>query len=84
MTYYNNNLKKDINRLNNIRDNRNPDGVSYREERYCKQKPRIYDGKRNFVDIDQYPQNNCRINKQIQMESHILFFFLFLIYHLFL
>ena len=64
-------LKKDINRLNNIRDNKNPDGVNYREKRYCKQKPRIYEGKRNFVDIDQYPQNNCRINKQIQMESHI-------------
>ena len=64
-------LKKDINKLNNIREKRNPDGIEYREKRYFRQKPRIYEGKRNFVDIDQYPQNNCRINKQIQMESHI-------------
>ena len=63
------NLKKDINRLNNIREN--PDEENYKEKRYFKQKPKIYEGKRNFVDIDQYPQNNCRINKQIQMESHI-------------
>ena len=27
--------------------------------------------KRRFVDIDEYPENNCRINKQIQFESHI-------------
>ena len=63
------NLKKDINRLNNIREN--PNEENYKEKRYFKQKPKIYEEKRNFADIEQYPQNNCRINKQIQMESHI-------------
>ena len=29
------------------------------------------DEKRRFVDIDEFPENNCRINKQIQFESHI-------------
>ena len=27
--------------------------------------------KRRFVDIDEFPENNCKINKQIQFESHI-------------
>ena len=27
--------------------------------------------RRRFVGIDEYPENNCKINKQIQFESHI-------------
>ena len=63
------NLKKDINRLNNIREN--PDEENYKDKRYFKQKPKVYEEKREFVDLEDNPQNNCRINKQIQMESHI-------------
>ena len=31
----------------------------------------MYEGRRQFIDSNQYPQTNCKINKQIQMESHI-------------
>ena len=46
---------------------------SIKENRYPKNNL-IYlykNEKRRFVDIDEYPENNCRINKQIQFESHI-------------
>ena len=67
------NLKKEMNRYNNVGADKkgNPDEVNYNEKRYFRQKQNLYEGKRNFVDTDQYPQNNCKINKQIQMESHI-------------
>ena len=67
------NLKKEMNKYNNVGADKkgNPDNVNYKEKRYFKQKPILYEGRRNFVDSNQYPQNNCKINKQIQMESHI-------------
>ena len=67
------NLKNDMKNYNNVgADKKGKEGViNYQEKRYFKQKPIVYEGKRNFVDSKQYPQNNCRINKQIQMESHI-------------
>ena len=68
------NLKKEINKYNNVgADKKGKEGeVNYKEKRYFKQKPvGLYEGRRNFVDSKQYPQNNCKINKQIQMESHI-------------
>ena len=27
--------------------------------------------RRRFVDLDEFPENNCKINKQIQFESHL-------------
>ena len=44
-----------------------------RENRYPK-KNFVYlykNDKRRFVGLDEYPKNNCKINKQIQFESHI-------------
>ena len=45
----------------------------YKEIRYPKKNfVTLYKGdRRRFVDIDEYPENNCKINKQIQFESHI-------------
>ena len=68
------NLKKEINRYNNVgADKKGIPGEnnSYREKRYTKQKPRLFEGKRKFIDSTDFPQNNCRINKQNQMESQI-------------
>ena len=67
------NLKNEINKYNNVGADKKgkPGEIDYKEKRYFKQKHRLYDGKRRFVDINQFPQNSCRINKQIQMESHI-------------
>ena len=44
-----------------------------KELRYAKNHPiTIYKNeKRRFVGLDEYPENNCKINKQIQFESHI-------------
>ena len=67
------NLNNEIKQYNNDRDDRKgkSEEEDYNEKRYFKQKPRIYEGKRNFVDSKEFSQNNCKINKQIQMESHI-------------
>ena len=68
------NLKNEINKYNNIgADKKGKEGeINYKEKRYFKQKPKdMYEGRRQFIDSNQYPQNNCKINKQIQMESHI-------------
>jgi hypothetical protein len=69
------NLNNDIKQYNNERADRvgapGPDNINYKEKRYFRQKPKGYEGKRNFLDSEQFPVNNCRINKQIQMESHI-------------
>jgi len=65
------NLKNEINKYNNVGADKKgkPGEVNYQEKRYFKQKPVLYEGRRNFVDSNQ--ANNCKINKQIQMESHI-------------
>ena len=44
-----------------------------KEVRYVKNHPvSMYPKKyRRFVDLNEFPENNCKINKQIQMESHI-------------
>ena len=67
------NLKNEINKYNNAReDKKGKQGeINYQEKRYFRQKPMVYEGKRKFVESNQYPHNNCKINKQIQMESHI-------------
>ncbi len=69
------NLNNDIKEYNNERPDRvggpGPDHINYKEKRYFRQNPKVYEGKRDFLDSDQYPANNCKINKQIQMESHI-------------
>ena len=70
------NLKRELNRYNNVgADKKRIPGEnnSYREKRYTKQRPRLYEGKRKFIDSTDFPQNNCRINKQIQMESQIFY-----------
>jgi hypothetical protein len=67
------NLNNEIKRYNNVgADKKRKEGeMNIKEKRYFKQKPYLYDRKRKFVDSKQYPVNCCRINKQIQMESHI-------------
>ena len=67
------NLNNEIKRYNNVgADKKRKEGeINIREKRYCKQRPYLYDRRRKFVDAKQYPVNCCRINKQIQMESHI-------------
>ena len=68
------NLNNEIKEYNNARADQKgkPGEENYNEKRYFKQKPRgIYEGRRNFVDSNEFSQNNCKINKQIQMESHI-------------
>ena len=64
-------MKNEINKYNNVGADKKgkPGEVNYQEKRYFKQKPVLYEGRRNFVDSNQ--ANNCKINKQIQMESHI-------------
>lgn len=67
-------LKDEINRYNNVGADKKgiPGEYANKEKRYLKQKPKnLSEEKRKFIDSNQYPQNNCRINKQIQMESHI-------------
>ena len=74
-------IKRKMNLLKNERlfndvgvDKKRKEGENpYLEIRYAKRNPiNIYKGdKRRFVDLDEYPENNCRINKQIQFESHI-------------
>lgn len=44
---------------------------NYKERRYVRQKPIIYEEKRKFLDLNEHPLNNSSINKQIQMESHL-------------
>ena len=65
------NLNNEIKQYNNDRDDRKGkfEEENNNEKRYFKQKPR--EGKRNFVDSKEFSQNNCKINRQIQMESHI-------------
>ena len=67
------NLKNEIDNYNNVGADkkRKQEEINIKEKRYFRQRPKLYEGKRKFVDISQYPKNNCRINKQIQMESHI-------------
>ena len=74
-------IKKKINLHKNERlfndvgvDKKRKEGEkAYLEIRYAKRNPiSMFRGdKRRFVDLDEYPENNCRINKQIQFESHI-------------
>jgi len=44
-----------------------------KEVRYVKNHPisEYQKNHRRFVDVSEFPENNCKINKQIQMESHI-------------
>jgi hypothetical protein len=44
-----------------------------KEVRYVKNHPisEYQKNHRRFVDVNEFPENNCKINKQIQMESHI-------------
>ena len=69
------NLKKELNKYNNVGADKkgNQGEVNYKEKRYFRHKTMAYEGKRKFVDLNQYPKNNCKINKQIQMESHIFY-----------
>jgi hypothetical protein len=47
--------------------------VPQKEIRYVKNHPITNENKkyRRYVDLNEFPENNCRINKQIEMESHI-------------
>ena len=47
--------------------------VPEKEVRYVKNhQVSIYPkNNRRFVDLNEFPENNCKINKQLQMESHI-------------
>ena len=47
--------------------------VPQKEIRYVKKHPITNENKkyRRYVDLNEFPENNCRINKQIEMESHI-------------
>jgi len=47
--------------------------ASQKEVRYVKNHPisEYQKNHRRFVDVSEFPENNCKINKQIQMESHI-------------
>ena len=47
--------------------------VPEKEVRYVKNHPitEYQKNHRRFVDVSEFPENNCKINKQIQMESHI-------------
>ena len=68
------NLHKDERLFNDVGvDKKRKEGENIKEVRYVKNRPiSISKGdKRRFVDIDEFPENNCRINKQIQFESHI-------------
>ena len=69
------NLHKDEKVFNDVgADKKRKEGENVQKEvRYVKNHPiTVYKGdKRRFVDIDEFPENNCRINKQIQFESHI-------------
>ena len=52
---------------------RKPGQNPIKELRYIKRRPiTTYESeRRKFVDLDEHPVNNCKINKQIQFESHI-------------
>jgi hypothetical protein len=74
-------IKKKINLHKNERlfndvgvDKKRKEGQNPLQElRYIKRHPlTTYNAdRRRFVDLDEHPINNCRINKQIQFESHI-------------
>ena len=71
----NNYIKKKlyINResYNNYRPNRSESEGGKKEIRYVRQKQFKMVGRRPFLDVMEHPRNNSRINKQIQLESHI-------------
>ena len=53
------------------RPNRSESEGAKREIRYARQKQFKMIGRRPFLDVNEHPRNNSRINKQIQLESHI-------------
>ena len=46
---------------------------NYNELNFRKRHPlTLYSNqRRQFIDLDEFPENNCKINKQIQFESHL-------------
>ena len=69
------NLKKDEKIYNDVGADMKRIGAEApeREIRYVKNHPitEYQKNHRRFVDVNEFPENNCKINKQIQMESHI-------------
>ena len=68
------NLHKDERLFNDVgADKKRKEGERVKEGRYLKNHPfsNAKGDKRRFVDIGEFPENSCRINKQIQFESHI-------------
>ena len=68
------NLNKEERLFNDVGvDKKRKEGEKVKEVRYLKNHPiSIFRGdRRRFVDINEFPENNCKINKQIQFESHI-------------
>lgn len=56
---------------NNNRPNRSESEGAKKEIRYVRQNQFKMIGRRPFLDVNEHPRNNSRINKQIQLESHI-------------
>ena len=72
--YRRKNLNKDLIVYNNVGADKkgNKGEISVRTKKFFRKKPlALYEGRRNFVDPLLYPSNSCKINKQIQLESHI-------------
>ena len=69
------NLHKDERLFNDVgADKKRKEGENpIKEIRYVKKHPitRLESDRRRFVDLDEYLENNCKINKQIQFESYI-------------
>lgn len=72
--YRKKNLNKDLIVYNNVGADKKGIKVELNNnnKKYLKKKGlNLYEGRRNFVEPYLYPNNSCKINKQIQLESQI-------------